>query len=133
MPPVGVAHLRRCNAMTPSNSRSWHKPALDVDPAEFWLEPDETIEGTARIRADRRVAIEGDDVLSPVISLEAQAAQGDTWVPFGGISGTAHAVRRAKLEIDVTRGEELIDVSGYASTEVDVIREDCPRRELVTA
>ena len=43
-------------------------------------------------------------------------------MPFGGISGTAHAVHRAKLELDVNRGEESIDVSGLASTEVDVIR-----------
>ena len=95
---------------------------LDVDPAEFWLEPEETIEGKATIRADGRVPIEGGDIPPPVISLEALAAQGDTWVPFGGVSGTAHAVRRAKLEVDVSRGKESIDVSGRASTEVDVIR-----------
>jgi hypothetical protein len=95
---------------------------VDVDPAEFWLELGETVEGRATIRADGRVPVEGGDLPSPMISLEAQAAQGDTWVPFGGVSGTAHAVRKAKLEVDVSRGRKSIDVSGLASTEVDVIR-----------
>ena len=95
---------------------------LDVDSPEFWLEPDETIQGTARIRADARVPLENADVRPPIITLEALAQQGDTWVPFGGISGTAHAVRKAKLDLDVTREEETIAVGGRASTETDVVR-----------
>lgn len=95
---------------------------LDVDPAEFWLEPEETIIGAAQIRADERVPIENDDIQAPIITLEALAQQGDTWVPFGGISGTAHAVHKAKLEVDVSREEESIQVNGYARTEVAVIR-----------
>lgn len=86
---------------------------MDVDPVEFWLEPDETILGTARIRADASVPVEDSrDVLPPVLTLEALVAQGDTWVPFGGLSGTAHPVRRAKLSIDVADRESAIEVTG---------------------
>jgi hypothetical protein len=95
---------------------------MDVDPVEFWLEPGETILGTARIRADASVPVENRDIPSPMLSLEALAAQGDTWVPFGGISGTAHPVRRANLDLDVTDHERTIQVTGRAWTSLDVIR-----------
>jgi hypothetical protein len=99
--------------------RGWF---MDVDPVEFWLEPGETILGTARIRADASVPVEDSDIRPPVLTLETLAFQGDTWVPFGGISGTAHPVRRAKLAVDVTDRDRRIEVTGRAWTEIDVIR-----------
>jgi hypothetical protein len=95
---------------------------LDVDSTEFWLGPDETIHGTAQIRADARVPLENADVRPPIIITLEALAQRDTWVPFGGISGTAHTVRKAELDLDVSRDEETIAVGGRASTETDVVR-----------
>jgi len=68
------------------------------------------------------VPLENADVRPPIITLEALAQQGDTWVPFGGISGTAHAVRKAKLDLSLSRDEETVAVGGRASTETDVVR-----------
>jgi len=96
---------------------------LDVDPVEFWLEPGETILGIARIRADASVPVEDPrDNPAPMVTLEALADQGDTWVPFGGISGTAHPVHRAYLDVEVSELERELQVTGRARTDVDVIR-----------
>jgi hypothetical protein len=96
---------------------------LDVDPVELWLEPGETILGTARIRADATVPVEDSrDNPAPMVTLEALADPGDTWVPFGGISGTAHPVHRADLEVEVGDLERELQVTGRAWTAVGVIR-----------
>ncbi len=94
---------------------------MDVEPVQFWLEPGELIEGTAVIRADNTVPFE--DLLlreqqrPPVITLEALAHQGDTWVPFGGISGTAHPVRKARIDVGIEPlGGSAVMVTGRAST-----------------
>ncbi len=97
---------------------------MDVDPVEFWLEPEETMVGAARIRADATVQVEDSrDTRPPVLSLEALAEQGDTWVPFGGLSGTAHAVRRTRLALDVAQRDRELQVTGEALTALGPVRQ----------
>jgi Metallo-peptidase family M12B Reprolysin-like len=96
---------------------------LDVDPVEFWLQPDETIEGEATLRADARVPVGDDPDLAPVtVTLEALVLRNDAWVAFGGISGRAHAVHRAHLEIKAARDQGGVLVTGRAWTAADPVR-----------
>lgn len=100
---------------------------MDVEPVQFWLEPGECIEGTAIIRADNTVPFE--EILIreqqplPVITLEAVAQQGDTWVPFGGVSGTAHPVRKADIDVRIdTQKEGVVTVTGQVRTASGPVR-----------
>ncbi len=72
---------------------------LDVDPVERWLNAGQKITGFAAIRADQSVPFEDKDPVKgrPRISLMGRVKSGCTLVPFGGISGTAHAVRKASI------------------------------------
>lgn len=105
------AHIHlRASGLTPG----WF---MDVDPFQFWLDPGETIEGIAVIRADSTVPLEKEGKPSPVITLEALVEKGDTFVPFGGISGVAHPVRKAKIDdIKIEPQVDGVTVSGTALT-----------------
>lgn len=99
-------------------TRGW---TLTVDPYEFWLEAGEVIEAVAELRAGDNVPF--DDALLeeglsvPIISLEGLVLDDHAWVPFGGISGIAHAVRKTKLEVDIeTTGSNRIIVFGQATS-----------------
>ena len=72
---------------------------LDVDPVERWLNAGQKITGFAAIRADQSVPFEDKDPVKgrPRISLVGRVKSGCTMVPFGGISGYAHAVRKASI------------------------------------
>ncbi|MFH0783000.1 MAG: PKD domain-containing protein [Pseudomonadota bacterium] len=92
---------------------------LDVDPAEFWLNAGQTKNGVAIIRADETVPFE--DLSSPFgtprISLVGLVLCKDRWVPFGGISGTAHAVKAAEIKGVVTpSGLNAVKIAGTATT-----------------
>lgn len=94
---------------------------LEVDPYEFWLDAGEVLEAQAVLRADSRIPF--DDVLVeegmsiPVVSLEGLVLDDHTWVPFGGISGAAHAVRKTDLETEIEPfGSDRVIVSGRATS-----------------
>jgi len=93
---------------------------LTVEPYHFWLEEGETIHGEAELAVEDWVMTEDamyeEEQQAPVVSLEAMAKRGCTYVPFGGVSGIAHTVRRAELDMDVDPAEEAIYVSGSART-----------------
>jgi PKD repeat protein len=96
--------------------RGWY---LDVDPAEFWLDPGKIQVGTAIVRAESNVPFEDIDPIigRPIISLVGQVLREDYWVPFGGISGAAHAVRKSKIEgAAVPYDKSSIMITGVAST-----------------
>lgn len=102
-------------------TRGW---SLEVEPYEFWLEAGEILESVAFLRADNRVPY--DDVLVkekisiPVVSLEGLILEGHAWVPFGGFSGVAHAVRKTKLEVDIElKDSQEIIVFGHATSLTD--------------
>ena len=99
---------------------------MDVEPVQFWLEPGEKIEGLAIIRDDSSVPPWSHPKENPIpiitleaipiITLEALAEQGDTWVPFGGISGAAHPVRKANINIEIQPKGDIVVVRGNATT-----------------
>jgi hypothetical protein len=93
---------------------------LTVEPYRFWLEPDETIRGQANLEAEDWVMLEDDmheeGKEPPVVSLEAWVKRGCTYVPFGGVSGIAHTVRTATLEMEVDPSGNRAIVSGRAFT-----------------
>jgi hypothetical protein len=93
---------------------------LTVEPYRFWLEPDETIRGQAVLEAEDWVMLEDamhdEGMEPPVVGLEAWVKRGCTYVPFGGVSGIAHTVRTATLEMAADPSGERVIVSGRATT-----------------
>jgi hypothetical protein len=73
----------------------YHVDVLSVD---FWLNPSEIKICEARIWLENGVPYESRDSPAPLISLEWQVHYGCEWIPFGGISGWAHAVERASVD-----------------------------------
>jgi hypothetical protein len=72
---------------------------VDVNPVEFWLDPNEIIQSVAYIRADETVRFESLKEPAPLISLEWLVHRRCNWVAFGGISGWAHAVRKSSIAV----------------------------------
>jgi hypothetical protein len=93
---------------------------LTVEPYHFWLEEGDTIHGAAELEVEDWVMTEDlmheEEQQAPVVSLEAMVKRGCTYVPFGGVSGIAHTVQRAELDMEVDPGEEVTYVSGTART-----------------
>ena len=94
---------------------------LEVDPYEFQLDPGEVLEAVAVLRADDRVlpddVLVGEGLAVPTVSLEGLVLSGHTWVPFGGVSGVAHAVRKTALEVDAEpAGDGPVFVVGRATS-----------------
>ncbi|MFX1536214.1 MAG: hypothetical protein ACFFDI_18515 [Promethearchaeota archaeon] len=93
---------------------------LTVEPYRFWLDPDQTIHGLAILEVEDGVmledAMEAEGKKPPVVGLEAWVKRGCTYVPFGGVSGIAHTVRKANLEIATDPSGNRIIISGQGYT-----------------
>lgn len=91
---------------------------LTVQPYHFWLEPGEMVEGEATLHADDTVPSEDpqEGRPAPLISLDALVQTGCSWVPIGGFTMCAHAVRRSTLEAVVDPAGDGIHVTAHAST-----------------
>ena len=94
---------------------------LTVEPFRFWLEPDETVRGQAILEAEDAVMLEDamheERMEPPMVSLEACVKLGCTFVPFGGVTGVAHTVRKSTLKMSVDSSVGRIIVSGQALTD----------------
>ncbi len=93
---------------------------MTVEPYRFWLDPGETVQGQATLEVEDHVMLEDqmadEGVAPPTVSLEAWVKRGCTYVPFGGVSGIAHTVRKATLEMSADPTEEGVTVAGRAYT-----------------
>jgi hypothetical protein len=94
---------------------------LTVEPYRCWLEPNETIKGQAILEAEDGVMLEdamhAEEIEPPTVSLEACVKRGCTYVPFGGVTGIAHTVRKSTLEMSADLSGNRVFVSGQAFTD----------------
>jgi hypothetical protein len=94
---------------------------LTVEPFRFWLKPTETVKGQAILEVEDGVMLEDamidEKVEPPVVSLEACVQRGCTFVPFGGVTGIAHTVRKSTLKMDSDLSGHGVVVGGRAFTD----------------
>ncbi len=62
-------------------------------------------------------AMHGEGIAPPIVSLEAWVKRGCTFVPFGGVTGIAHTVRKSTLKMSADLSGGRVIVSGQALTD----------------
>lgn len=89
---------------------------VDVDKASMWLDPGETRQVRAIIRADDDVPLDvdlrrrGRD--PPLVSINYLLSYGCTWVPVNGVSGEVHTVQSSSADATVDESDgSSVDVS----------------------
>ncbi len=95
---------------------------VDIDPVEFWLEPGEVANPTARLSAEDWVLLDEarrqEEMGVPVVSIRFDALYGCMYTPIGGVSSRIHTVKRADFDADVERMEDD-EITVYVETTAD--------------